>query len=311
MTFIPFRKTVLVGFASTLVAISVAACSSATEAPTPTATPETDPELEAILATTDLGPGINRFAFLLLTPLALVTVPEVEVASYLRTSDGSLPAQPTQVATAVFHLWPFGTRGSYVTELNFEASGSWIVVARVDDLELGELSVQIPVPVRAKTITPPVGAIAPPTSNKTVSTVDSLAQLTTGSTPDPTLYQITVDEAVRNGLPTLLVFASPSLCTSPACGPQVETVSEIAAAHRPNANFIHIEVYDNPDGIQGDLSRARYSSSVRDWGLTEIEGYRNESWIFVLEPRGRIAARFEGYASAVELEEALDSIVSA
>ena len=306
-----FPQAIFAGFAAALAAIWLAACSSATGTPTPIAPTETSAELEAILATTDLEPGPNRFAFLLLTPQARVTVPEVEIASYLRTSDGSLPQQPTQVATAAFHLWLFGTRGSYISELTFDVPGSWVVIARVDDSELGDLTVEIPFPVRPSTITPPVGAIAPSTANKTVDTVDSLAQLTTGSTPDPTLYQITIDEAVGNGLPTLLVFASPSLCTSPTCGPQVETVSEIAAARGRDANFIHIEVYDNPDDIQGDLSRARYSNPVRDWGLTEIEGYRNESWIFMLEPGGRIAARFEGYASGVELEEALDSVLSA
>ncbi len=311
MTFSRIQGGLLAGIASALAAISPAACSSAIETLTPTAPLETSVELEAILATTDLGPGLNRFAFLLLTPQALVTAPEVEVASYLQAPDGSLPSQPTEVATAVFHPWPFGTRGSYVTELDFDVPGAWVVLARVDDVDFGHLSVQIPVPVRAETVTPPVGAIAPSTSNKTVGTVDSLAQLTTASTPDPTLYQIMVDEAVRNDLPTLLVFASPSLCTSPTCGPQVETVSEIAAARGLDANFIHIEVYDNPDDIQGDLSRARYSAAVRDWGLTEIEGYRNESWIFMLEAGGRISARFEGYATAVELEKALNSVVSA
>ena len=159
--------------------------------------------------------------------------------------------------------------------------------------------------VDARTTVPAVGATAPPTANKTAGAVESLAVLTTGSNPDPALYRLTVDEAVANGLPTVVVFASPSLCTSPSCGPQVETVSGLATTHDGVVNFIHIEVYDNPDEIQGDLSRGRYAAPVAEWGLSSLEDYLNESWVFILEPGGRIAARFEGYATEAELTAAL------
>jgi hypothetical protein len=85
----------------------------------------------------------------------------------------------------------------------------------------------------------------------------------------------------------------------------VETVKEIKDRFRGQANFIHVEVYDNPDEIQGDLSVARYSPVVEAWGLTDIEDYLNESWVFILDREGRIALKYQGFASAEELERDL------
>ncbi len=321
MTYLRLTRALVRGLAFAAAVIIVAACSvsvttttSDPEPPVPKApapTIESIGGLEAILATTDLGPGPNRFSFLLLTPESLITVPEVSINAYPVAPDGSMATTPADSAAAGFHLWPYGTRGNYVAELDFPETGQWVVRAAVDDPDLGQLAVGIPVAIAPKTTTPFVGDTAPPTANKTSATVDSLSMLTTGSNPDPALYQLTVDQAVTNGLPTVLVFASPSLCSSPTCGPQVETVSSLAVEHAGAANFIHIEVYDNPHEIQGDLSRGRYSPPAVDWGLTNLHDYLNESWVFVLEPGGRIAARFEGYASADELMHALSSLLSA
>jgi predicted transcriptional regulator len=114
-----------------------------------------------------------------------------------------------------------------------------------------------------------------------------------------------VTEALFSGNPTVIVFAAPSFCTSPTCGPQVDTIVELKDAYLGEASFIHVEIYDNPDEIQGDLSRGVLSPFVNDWGLDSVPHYRNESWVFVLGRDGRITHRFEGYATFEELEVAL------
>ena len=116
---------------------------------------------------------------------------------------------------------------------------------------------------------------------------------------------MTVAEALISGRPSVIVFASPAFCTSPTCGPQVETVSELRALHPDEADFVHVEVYDNPHEIQGDLTSATYAPALAAWGIDAVPGYLNESWVFVLGSDGRIAARFEGYAALGELETAL------
>ena len=134
-----------------------------------------------------------------------------------------------------------------------------------------------------------------------------MEELTTDPTPDPDLYQLTIAEAVITGRPTVIVFATPAFCFSPTCGPQVDTVSELKDLHPGEANFIHVELYDNPSEIQGDLRRARFHDLVDIWGLSSIPDWFNESWTFVLGADGRIAQRFEGFASLEELDAALQA----
>ena len=119
---------------------------------------------------------------------------------------------------------------------------------------------------------------------------------------------MSVAEAVASGKPSVIVFATPAFCTSPTCGPQVDTVSELRAEHPDAANFIHVELYDNPQEIQGDLSRAELVSAADEWGFTQIPGWTNESWVFVLDGDGVVRQRFEGFATLSELEAALATV---
>ena len=134
---------------------------------------------------------------------------------------------------------------------------------------------------------------------KTVDDVDSLSQLSTGSLLDPELYQTTIANSLASGVSTVIVFASPAFCANAVCGPQVDVLQQLKDRYRGQANFIHVDFYDNPDEIQGDLSRARLSPAVLEWGLPSIE------WTFVIDAQGAVSARFEAFATFEEVEEAL------
>ena len=253
-----------------------------------------------ILATTVLRVGTQRVAFLLTTAEHLIKAPVATVTS-IYLGEGEARGEKKQ---ALFHLWPYGVRGAYATQLNFDRAGPWQLDIAVEGPD-GPTNTQILLDIGEETTVPEIGAIPPLTPNKTVHTVDELAELTTDYSPDPDLYQLTIGEAVISGRPTVIVFATPAFCTSPTCGPQVDTVSQLKDLYRAEANFIHVELYDNPDGIQGDLTKAVLSNLVHQWGLSSIPHWFNESWTFVLGPDGRISQRFEGFATLEELEEVL------
>jgi hypothetical protein len=214
----------------------------------------------------------------------------------------------SETKSAGFHLWPYGVRGSYVTEINFDRPGPW----RLDVVVEGE-----DVQGKAEAIlnvsegggVPNIGSIPPLSRNKTLQSVESIEKLTTDYAPDPDLYQITVEDAVATGKPTVVVFASPAFCTSPTCGPQTATLSELKSGHVGEANFIHVEIYETPDEIQGDLTRATLSQPIQDWGISGLPDWFNESWTFVLDSDGRVSQRFEGFATLEELESALRSVL--
>ena len=295
-------------------AAAVTSTTAPTAVPATTATPTTAPRavpaaassggLEPILATTVLHVGAQRVSFLLTTPDSLVKVPEATVTSVF-LGDGQAV---TQTKRAEFHLWPYGVRGSYATEINFDRPGRWRL-----DIEVNHESVQgqthVELDVAAESIVPGIGTIPPLSHNKTLSNVGDIQRLTTHYLPDPDLYQLTIADAVATGRPTVVVFASPAFCTSPTCGPQTETVTELKEGYGGQANFIHVEIYDNPHLIQGDLGQAKLVQSVQDWGISAVPGWFNESWTFVLGPGGAIAQRFEGYATLEELEEALKAVL--
>ena len=271
----------------------------------------TDPsatEIEGIMATTDLSVGPNRLSFLLVGADGIVMSPEASVTSLYFREDGS-PGLPKDMATARLHLWPYGTRANYATELSFDKPGKWGLDVRVMDGEGQVSTVRIPLKVSKDSLTPALGSEPPRSDNKTLRDVTSLKELTSWSSPDPELYALTIADAVASHKPLMLVFSSPSICTSPTCGPQVDVVQELKEVYKSEANFIHVEVYDNPDDIQGDLGKARYSPVVEAWGLTRIEGYLNESWVFILDRDGRIASKYEGFAAADELESGLRSVL--
>ncbi len=262
--------------------------------------PVSDSGLQIIFGTPDLGIGPNRVGFVLTSPDGIVTSPAVRVASeYL--PEGGGPAEKGQTALAVFRPWPYGTRGLYTTALDFHAAGDWALRVSVLDLAAGGEgdTAELFFPVAQKAHAPAAGQPAVASDSKTLTDVPGFEQITTGSLHDGDLYQVSIADAVESGRPAVIVFASPAFCTNAVCGPQVDVLKELKDKYRGQANFIHVDYFDNPDEIQGDLDRAIVSPTVLEWNLPSTE------WSFVLDEEGVVAARFEAFATLEELEEAL------
>ena len=302
------RKTSLFpALAALVVAIAVACGSSAADTPIPQATssPVDPTAIIPIMATTVLEVGEQRVAFLLTTSQGLIKSPTASVTPVYLDGDGT----PGETLEAAFNLWPYGVRGSYSTYATFDRAGRWRLDVEVDNPD-GVDQVQIEIEVMEKSPVPAIGSTALLSLTKTLAAGQTIETLTTDYSPDPDLYQVTIKEAVESPMPSVVVFATPAFCTSPTCGPQVDTVSELKNAYPDQANYIHVEIYDNPAEIQGDLDRAEIFGVVDDWGLTSIKDYFNESWIFILDSEGRIQDRFEGFATLDELETALLKVLS-
>ena len=296
----------------------LAACSSQAEEttaapqaadvrPTPPDRPDLEPlikgprsaaGLQAILGTSDLAAGVNRVGFVLTSPKGFITAPTAKVSPRFR-KPGDTVWQPLDSAMAEFHPWPYGTRGMFTAVLTFPSAGTVTldISVRTTDGE-SQLAV-LEAEVRELPFTPAVGEAAVKSESKTLESVGGFGELTTGSLRDGDLYRSTIAEAVSSGQPTVVVFASPAFCTNAVCGPQIEVLQELKNRYLGRANFIHVDFYDNPEEIQGDLNRARISPTVREWNLPSIE------WTFVIDGGGTVAARFEAFATVEEVEEEL------
>ena len=287
-----------------LVPMLALACGSPSASTKATTTHTYPVALNYVVATNTLEVGEQRVAFLLSTPNGILKTSSAMVTPVYLEGDG--PASST--IEAQFNLWPYGIRGSYTAYANFDRPGRWRLDLQVDNPN-GVDEIQIELKVLDKSPVPSVASKALLSETKTLASYEKIEQITTDYSPDPDLYRLSVDEAVQNGRPSVIVFASPAFCTSPTCGPQVDTLTNLKEKHPELADYIHVEIYDNPAEIQGNLDRAEIFSVVDDWGLTSIEDYLNESWTFVVGADGNIYDRFEGFATVEELETALMKVI--
>ena len=303
----------LLASATVLSTILIAACSGFSPDTTSTDLPPRPDEVELvkgapsedgtqiILGTPDVAVGRHRMAFVLQSEESLVRAPYATVVSQ-HLSEGDAAGRMGETAQAVFRPWPYEIRGSYTTQLTFDAVGRWQIEVTVMDESGHSRSAQLSFQVDEVTKAPDVGVVAAASENKTLADVEDMGELTTGSLRDPDLYRTTIADAIGSGMPTVIVMASPAFCINAVCGPQVEVLRQLKDKYQGRANFIHVDLYDNPDEIQGDLSRARISPTVLEWRLPSAE------WSFVIDRDGKVAARFESFATLDELDHALGRV---
>ena len=253
--------------------------------------------LQAIFATPDLGTGEQRVAVVLTSEKGIVRSPIATLTSYYY-ADGAAEGEMRDTAVALFRPFPLGARGLYAAQMQFDNPGQWGLDIAVLDENANTLRAELRFDVPEQTAAPANGASSPLSDSKTLAT-HGIEQLTTGTLQDADLYQVSIADAIESGMPTVIVMASPAFCTNAVCGPQVDVLSELKNRYKGQAHFIHIDFFDNPDEIQGDLTRARVSPTVLEWNLPSTE------WSFVVNADGTIHRRFEGFAPIEELEDAL------
>ena len=253
--------------------------------------------LQAIFATPDLGTGEQRVAVVLTSEKGLVRSPIATLTSY-HYADGATKGEMRDSAVALFRPFPLGTRGLYAAPMQFDVAGDWGLDIAVLDENANTLRAELRFEVAEQPHAPANGTLAMASDSKTLATHD-IADLTTGILQDTDLYQISIADAVESGMPTVIVMASPAFCTNAVCGPQVDVLSELQDKYAGKAHFIHVDFFDNPTEIQGDLARARVSPTVLEWNLPSTE------WSFVINSEGIVHQRFEGFAPIEELEDSL------
>jgi len=267
-----------------------ASTASAANATTTTTEPATGGEPFAIVASSDLAVGENRFLI------------------GFRDFDGTLLGSPSESLELTVHpdgqpdatqtvdgsfLWIVpDLTGLYRAELDFEVTGTWMVDAKLGGRDIPTASFTVrPEPQAAA-----IGQAGPPSVTPTGSN-SALKDITSDPSPDPRFYRLSVDEALQSGMPNVIIFATPAFCNSQACGPMVDQM-KVLADSRPEVNWVHVEVYEN---IQ-DPANLTFVPAITEWGLP------TEPWLFVTDANGIVRARFEGVVDPVEVVEALDQL---
>ena len=250
-------------------------------------------QFQIVIAVTDIAIGENRFAFAIIGKTGPLILKEVHISlsPITGTADGY-----NFDSTALFQAWPLGNSGVYVGKVNFGIPGEWII--QVEDISPNpEFLGSAKFFVNKVSSTPAVGVKPKPLDNLTNADVKDINQITSALNPDPDLYKISVSEAINSGIPTIITFASPSFCRTSTCGPQVEIISSLNRQFGDRLNIIHIEVYERSEIDDDGNYELKISSLLETWGLN------SEPFTFMLDKKGTIAAKFEGFVTESELTE--------
>ncbi len=309
------RPALGVALAATLVA---AACGSgATGASGPSATPSAaplgttaNPSVLPVMINAQEVVGDNRLLFSFLdakTNLPAATPDRTASVAFIAPG----ASQPGASTPGTF-VWAIeGSRGDYVAHVTFPTAGDWTAVFTTQAPGGRREVIPFSFQVQEKGITIAVGDKAPASKTPTAADVGGdLAKIATDPSPDPSFYQLSVDQALAQGKPFVLVFATPAFCQSAQCGPTLDRVKSVAASSPPNVAFINVEPYKlqyTEGRLQPVLdanNQLQPVDAVSQWGLL------SEPWIFAVDAKGIVRASFEGVVGTDELKAAIAEIAA-
>ncbi len=221
---------------------------------------------------------------------------------------GRDPSTPTATAPATF-LWAIeGERGLYVATVDFAEAGEWGAEFTTTLAGGTPEKIRIRFEVKPTGSPVPIGAKAPADRTPTAADVSGdLARLSSDQHPEPSFYQLSIDQAIAEHRPFVLAFATPAFCTSGQCGPTLEILKQVAR-QEPGFTFINVEPYKLEDAngrLQPVLDANGQLQPVQatiDYGLV------SEPWIFIVDADGKIAASFEAIVSPTELTAAIEAL---
>jgi hypothetical protein len=265
-------------------------------------TPQPDGSLQPLPGNTELVVGQNRFAFGLVDS----TNRPIQQAAGTSVHIAFLLGDELQHEQEAGFIWAIeDVTGFWTAMVDFTQAGTWS--ASVTATQNGEESdVDFTFPVVERGLAPQIGDPAPPAENLTLDTA-SLTRISTDPEPDPTLYELTVAQALDANEPFVVVFATPAFCQTRFCGPVLDNVKAVLPEFADSVNFIHIEPFDLTD--EGEIVADEQGAFVPAPPTTEWN-LQSEPWVFIVDADGRIAMRFEGAASAEELRQAIGDVVS-
>jgi hypothetical protein len=274
---------------------------SASSGPQPSSGPP--PSVLPVPISSELAVGSNRFLFSFLDAQG-----DRPVGAPDRTASVSFtgPANQAIPTTPGDFIWAIeGVSGIYVATVDFPAPGDW--VAQFTTAAAGKPEERIPFQFQVldkKHVIVP-GDQAPSVETPSLASVGGdVSKISTDPKPDKAFYETSVAAAIAAHKPFVLVFATPKFCESQTCGPTLDKLKPVAAAH-PDLTFINVEPYKLVDD-QGQLQPVLDANSqLQTVPASDAYGLLSEPYVFVVGGDGIVKASFELIFTADEIEKAL------
>ena len=122
-------------------------------------------------------------------------------------------------------------------------------------------------------------------------------------TRDPVcpLHDVSLDAALDEKRPLVVLFSTPKLCQTAVCGPVLETLLGLQAAYESKVRFLHMEIYAD---ASVDADKLTTSPVVNAYHL---EG---EPFLFFADANGKVAHLIDGLVGRAEIEDGLKRITA-
>jgi hypothetical protein len=243
-------------------------------------------------------PEIVAFAVARTDDKAKALVPNMTGRCWVASSRAERALGPFDV---VYHGDGLGSKGVYEATITFPKAGSWLLITELRAPGaatplLGGTGLQ----VGKQTTMPGVGDKAISVATPTVANHRGVSPICTRH-PACSMHALSLDDALRNGKPTVLIIATPAFCQSQLCGPEVDIVQDVAPSFAGKANFIHVEVYrdDKAETIRQQI----LSPAAQTWRLDQ------EPAIYYIAPSGTIVRRSLGPVDRANVRDAVTALV--
>jgi hypothetical protein len=254
-----------------------------------------------------LACGPNRFLFSFLddanTPVAS---PDrtVEVALYDLGADSGAPGV-TAPGTFIWAIEP--EVGLYVATVDLPTAGLWGAEFRTSVDGGATETIRVPFDVRTEASVVSVGDPAPASDTPTLADVDGdVALLSTDEEPVEAFYKTSVADALEAGEPFLLVFATPKFCATAQCGPTLDRVKAVAAAH-PELTVINVEPYQL-EAVDGQLQPVLTEGQLTPAPATDEWRLPAEPWVFLVDGDGIVRGSYMLVFDESEVDAAIAAL---
>lgn len=248
----------------------------------------TQPEsLFVLQASFEYLTGAGRYLAFGVLDLENTPLEDADVDVYLRTLPATPDTEPQVLAgplEATYSPPAASGQGVYYVQADLEDPGVVEILA-VAGQDYGTAAIQVRAPDDSALPVPGEEAISAPTA----TVQDDLGQFALCTQEPPCgMHDISLDEALAAGRPTVLMFATPQFCQTAVCGPAVATLDEVRqSGDFGDVAFVHCEIFqERPEGT--DLAGVPFTQAVQAWGLP------TEPWLFTIDGDGRIFDRIDG-----------------
>ena len=241
-----------------------------------------------VMPTNEYSLGFNRIVF------SIINNEGSESKKSLKVSVENIKTSKSYAFDPVFYNWPNKSGGFYVLNITFDNTGSYLI--NIKDLNDSDFIYRKEINVSDNELTPALGELIPILHNKIVTRTQDISEITSDPEPDYDFYKFKLSEALNHNKLIIVFFLSPNFCKTATCFPQLDVLKKLKSKYHDKIIFIHVEVYENPHLIKGNLKNAKISSVLNGWNI------KSEPYTFLIDENNYLFRKFQGYVSYEEIE---------